>query len=66
MAADGRDRYFGGRPGEAEKARRRLHAKHGVAKGEQAFQAELARRRVNYGQRGRGVALERRVRDEDQ
>jgi hypothetical protein len=59
----GVDRYFGGRDGEAAKFRKRCVSKHGAAKGERVYQAELAKRRKAYAGRGRGVGLQRTVRD---
>ena len=58
---DGRDRYYGGRPGEAQRARARLHKAHGVVEGERRFQEDLSGRRERYARRGRGVALQRLV-----
>ena len=57
----GSDRYFGGREGEASKARDRLHREHGPVKGEREFQDVLAARRGAYAGRGRGTALQREV-----
>lgn len=59
----GVDRYFGGRAGAAEKARKRAHARHGASRGQRVYLEDLARRRREYAARGRGTGLQRAVRD---
>lgn len=65
VAKDGRDRYFGGRPGEAAKARRRLIAAHGAVEGSRRFEELLSARREQYARRGRGTGLQRVVVEDD-
>jgi hypothetical protein len=59
----GLDRYFGGKPGAAEKARAAAREEHGATRGEAVFQANLAHRRRQYARRGRGTGLQRAVGD---
>lgn len=47
------DKLFGGKPGAAEKARGQMRRTYGAKKGEQVFQATIARRELKAKRRQR-------------
>jgi hypothetical protein len=62
VARAGADRYFGGHPGAAARARERLVKRHGAVRGDAEYRKVLEARRATYANRGRGVGLQRIVR----